>query len=50
MRAHLLGQRRTFLGQLLLELRVATRQRVQLDEVAGAPLQAVPRRDHLAVL
>jgi hypothetical protein len=48
--AQLSGKRRAFLPELPRELFVAIDELLQLDQVAGAPLQAIPGRDQLAVL
>ena len=48
--AELIGDSHAFLSHLLLELRIALCQLVQLHEVAGAPLQTLPRVDNLPVL
>ena len=37
-------------GYLLLQLGIVLAQLLELQDVAGAPLQAVPRRDLLPVL
>jgi len=45
MRAQLLLERGPFLFDLALEVGIAFGQVLELDEVASAPLEAVPRRD-----
>ncbi len=49
-RAQLTGDRFPLLSNLLLEVGPSLGELVELDEVARPPLQAVPRRDELAVL
>jgi len=49
-RAQLGRDRRLFFGDLLGQLRVARRQLVELDQVAGALLQLFPGFDQLPVL
>ena len=50
MGAKLAGDGRTLLGDLLLQLRVALRQLVELDQVPGAPLQPIPGPEQLSML
>jgi hypothetical protein len=49
-RAELARNSLPFLFDLARELTVALRQLLQLDDVASAPLETVPRRDEVAVL
>jgi len=49
-RAQLALDRRPLLGDLLLQVGVVFGELLQLDQVGGAALEAVPGRDELAVL
>ena len=49
-RTQLFGDRGPFLVQLALQVRIAARELVELDQVAGALLQPVPGTDLLAEL
>jgi len=48
-RTELFGESRALFGDLALHVGVAFAQHYELDQVAGAPLQAIPGRDQLSI-